>query len=284
MTLCGKMGLWAKGNKIKFVRFGAAGLGWPHKVMLANTFWATIYWFSLPILAMLAAILVRRKAFTDFPLFSWYIVLSCVVTLARFFAHSGTNRTYFYTYWISEVALTVGALMASYELFGRRLFPNFHKVRLYRILFLISAVVIITLTVLTAIESIRIALVFIKITHAFDFLRAAVLFFFGALMLVMGRRWTRYELGIASGFALDTAVFLATFAMWTLRGRTVPKVVNELPVIAFDIASIIWLITFLKSEKPELVPTVPVSPEVLKEARKWEEALKGSLGKKKGSD
>lgn len=266
------------------MRFGAAGLGWPHKIMLANTFWAIIYWLSLPILAMLAAILIRRKAFTDFPLFSWYIVLSCVVTLARFFAHSGTNRTYFYTYWISEVALTVGALMASYELFGRRLFPNFHKVRLYRVLFPISAVVIIILTAVTAIESIRIALVFIKITHAFDFLRAAILFFFGALMLIMGRQWTRYELGIASGFALDTAVFLTTFAMWTIRGKTVPKVVNDLPVIAFDIACIIWLITFLKPETPELAPSKPVSPEVLQEARKWEETLKGSLSKKKDSD
>ena len=252
--------------------------------MLTDIFWLVVDWVSLPMLLVLAGVLVPRKAFSDFPLFSWYIVISCGVTLARLFAHSSTIRTYFYTYWISEVALTVCALMASYELFGRRLFPNFHKVRLYRFLFLISAVVIITLTVLTAIASVRIDLVFIKITHAFDFLRAAILFFFGALMLAMGRRWTRYELGIASGFAIDTAVFLMTFAIWTYRGKTAPKVLNELPVIAFDIACIIWLITFLKPEKPELVPTAPVSPEVLIEAKKWEETLKGSLGKKKDAD
>jgi hypothetical protein len=50
---------------------------------------------------------------------------------------------------------------------------------------------------------------------------------------------------------------------------------NRIPVIAFDIACIIWLYCFWNAPKSEpAVPTAPLSPAALHEAKKWEASLK----------
>jgi hypothetical protein len=57
--------------------------------------------------------------------------------------------------------------------------------------------------------------------------------------------------------------------------------VDELPVFAYDLACLIWLISFLRPEQATPVATAPVSPEILDQARKWEETLKESVTGKK---
>jgi hypothetical protein len=48
-----------------------------------------------------------------------------------------------------------------------------------------------------------------------------------------------------------------------------------LPVIAYDIACIVWLYCFWTAPKIELPPApTPLSPEALLEARKWQDSLK----------
>jgi len=107
-----------------------------------------------------------------------------------------------------------------------------------------------------------------------EFLRAAVIFFFVALMTVMGRRWEMKEFGIAFGFGLDVAISLASVALWTQASNRSP-LVSRIPVIAYDIACIIWIYCFWRAPKSEpAVPTAPLSPAALHEAKKWEESLK----------
>lgn len=247
-----------------------------------SVFWAIVDWLPLPVMPFLAVLLVRRKMASAFPFFLSYVVVSSLSGTTRFFVYTshGTDSVYFYTYWISDLVLTVFALLASYELLANRLFPAFHRVRFYRYLFPGAAVLAAGLTILTAIASSRIGAPFIKTDHAFEFLRVAALTFFVSLMLIMGRRWTRYEFGIATGLAVDAAAYLTTFAMWTRVGR-VPVFVEELPSIAYDVACVIWLITFLRAGRSAEVPAAPVRPEVLEQAREWEKTLKDSLSGKK---
>lgn len=250
--------------------------------MLTEVYWQVIYWFSVPALAVLTAVIFRRGLHRRLPLFFAYALVACVTEGARFVAYHQSFKVYAYTYWISELVTSVFALLATYELFLMRIFPQFQKVKLYRFLFFVAAITVLSLAVLTAFKSIQVKVLF-RILHGIDFLRVGMLFFFVALMLFMGRQWKRYEFGIALGFGVDAAAFVSAWAIFTRPGF-MPNLAGKMPLFAYDIACVIWLITFLKPEKPELVPTKPVSPEVLQEARKWEETLKGSLGKKKGSD
>lgn len=247
--------------------------------MTAEVIWLVVGWVSLPALMILAGILVWRKAFKQFPIFFSYVIVSILVALLRLFAYQGTKRTYFYAYWISEVALTLSALLATYELFAKRLFPRFYAIGFYRRLFPTAAIFIAALAVLTAFASTGISAIFIKAIHGVDFLRVAILFLFILLMLLMGREWSRHEFGIALGFAVDAAAFLTSFAFWT-KAPSVRNLLDQLPVIAYDVACIIWIVTFVK---PDNVRPAGKSfgPEVLENAKEWEDTLKKSLTRKK---
>jgi len=239
-------------------------------------------WFSLPVLAVLAGILIWRRIPKEFPHFFNYVAANELVGLLRLWAYHAGPYVYAVTYWISDVLIAVLAFLATYELFVKRLFPRFSSIRLYQFLFPLATVVITLIVVPAALETHR-SLILKTTIHVFGILRVATLIFFVALMVFMGRQWTRYEFGIASGLVVEASALLATSTVWPHRIFR-QHFLDELPEIAFDIGCVIWLITFLKPEKPAPVAVVPVSPGVLQEARKWEETLKGSLTRKKDVD
>lgn len=253
--------------------------------MYTRVWLQVIYSLSTPALAVLALVLFIRRQHRRIPFFFSYVLIACLSDIAQLMAYQWTSRTskaYFYTFWISHLATTVLAILAICELILKRLFPQFQKIKLYRSLFPAAAVVIVILAVLTGFQSIR-AVILVDIIHGIDFLQVAMLLFFVALMLFMGRQWQRYEFGIVLGFGVDAAAFLSAFAIFTRPGLMRSFAIN-MPAFAYDIACLVWLITFLKPEKPAPVPSGPISPEVLTEARKWQEAAKGSMTKKKDSE
>lgn len=240
-------------------------------------------WFSLPVLIVLAGILLWRGIPREFPHFFNYVAANAVIGLVRLCAYrAGTPHAYAVIYWTSEVLIAVFAFLATYELFIKRLFPRFSAIRLYQFLFPAAAIVIVVIAVPAALESHK-NLILRATIHTIDILRVSTLIFFVGLMVFMGRQWTGYEFGISLGLVVEASALLTTTGAWSRRGF-VRHFLDELPDIAYDIACVIWLITFLKREKPVPLPATPIDPEVVKEAKKWEETLKGSFGKKKDSD
>jgi hypothetical protein len=236
--------------------------------------WVNIFidWFSLPSLALLAGVLLYRKQRREFPLFFCYVVVTELVGLVRLAASRAPTMVYSYTYWISNVVFVAFALLATYELFIKRLFPDFYKVRFFRYLFPSVAFLVTTAVVFVALYSNH-GRVLLLMARTYEFLRAATLFFFVALMLMMGRQWEKMEFGIAFGFGIDVAASLTSVAIWSRMGQG-SATLNRLPVIVYDIACIVWLYCFWTAKTKTSVPP-PISPEALEEARKWEGSLKG---------
>ena len=237
--------------------------------------WANILvdWFAVPSLALLACILLYRKWYREFPLFFSYVIVTEFVGLTRYITSKGSPIVYSYVYWISNLVVVLFAFLASYELFVGRLFPRFYKIRFFRILFTLAAILVNVLLVIAAIYGNHKRWLLLS-ARIGEFLRAAVVFFFVALMTVMGRKWEMKEFGIAFGFGLDVAMSLASVTFWTQASKRNP-LIGRIPVIAYDIACIIWIYCFWSAPKSEpAVPTAPLSPEALLEAKKWEESLK----------
>lgn len=231
-------------------------------------------WISLPSLALLAWVLLYRKTHREFPFFFSYVIVTELSSVVRLAASGAPPIKYSYVYWISDIIIVFFAFLATYELFVKRLFPAFYKIRFFRYLFPAAALVITVPAVLAALMGYRTALG--TIIQVYTFLRAAVLVFFVALMLVMGRQWSKQEFGIAFGFGLYTSMSLALIAIWShSAGRN--AFVDRLPVIAYDIACFVWLYCFWSGVATVKVPSVPLQPEMLQEARKWEAALKDSI-------
>lgn len=251
---------------------------------MTSWLWEIIQWLSLPVLGCLAIVLFRRKYHRDFAFFTAYALIVCVIGVIRFVVYKEFSATiYFYAYWLSDFVIYLAALLAIYETFLRRLFPGGFKVRFFRYLFPSAAALVFLLTFLTAFDSHnKRALLFIT-SRALDFLCSAVIAFFVFLLVVMGRRLSGLEFNVALGFGIQAAVVLVSAAL-TTQAHYTASVLARFEPISYDVASLIWLITFWKTEKPAPVsPGVQISPEMVQQARTWESALKDSFRPKKRS-
>jgi len=243
--------------------------------------WNLFGWAALPLLAVLAFIFLYRRRVAEFPIFFSYVLVTEAVGIARVFGSSAPQNVYFYIYWFSDIIYSLFALMATCELFIKHLFSGFYKIRFYRYLFMIAVV-------MTAFGSIIVALisghaqVLESTIYVYNLVRAAVLFFFVALMLVMGRQWNKLQFGIAAGFALDVAISLADLGIWS-HTPSLNVLVGRISAIVYDLACLIWLYCFWTAPKPRAKPlSGTISTERLREAHKWEDALKDflTLGKR----
>ena len=239
-----------------------------------------IDWMALPSLAVLGGILLYRKCQRKFPFFLVYVVMTDAIGIARLFASQIGGRVYYYVYWGSDIAVAVFAFLATYELFIKRLFPVFYKTDFYRYLFPTVTVLITLVAASTAFYGGKLAILVVGV-RVYEFLRAAVLLFFVALMIFMGRRWSKQEFGIAFGFGLDVSATFAALAMLSSNPRG-NEFVNRIAVFAYDIACIVWLYCFWNAPKGQAtVPPEPLSAEALHEAKKWEDSLKDFMSQDK---
>jgi hypothetical protein len=232
--------------------------------------------FYLPVLALalVCGLIVKRQTYRELPFFFLYATSAFLIGGLRFLAFYVGHATYFYTYWITELAGTLFVFLAMYELFLRRLFPGFRRSGFYRNLFPVAAFAVLLLTVITALFAQDKQFVFVRLSRQFDFVRTALLVFFTALMLFMGRNWSRYEFGIAVGFAVQAAVALASAAIGFLSPER-SILLGTAELLAYDLSCIIWVITFLKpSPSANLQSDEAAQRQILKQAGTWETALK----------
>ena len=240
--------------------------------------WQVLDWFSFPVLAVVLGILISRKLYREYPFFSLYILITQIATVARFAVLVSVPRSYFYTYWISDVIIALLNVLALYELFVRRIFPQFYRVGLYRYLFPILAVLAVLFGGLAALNPKNMGVLALE-DRILDAVVVGILMFFGLLMLVIGRQWTKHDFGIAFGFAIWSAAFLISTTIW-MRSHF-ESVSAHIPVIAYDFASLIWLFAFWSPERTPTPGHGAITPELLSEAREWQSVLRSWISSKK---
>ena len=241
--------------------------------------WATLIidWFSLPSLALLAWIFLSRGWRKEFPLFFLYVLATQLVGFTRLITFRAPPGLYRTVYFVSDTVLMVFAFLATYELFIKRLFPRSQKIRLFRYLFPSVAILIALLTVSSALYGDH-KEVLVVTARVYEVCQAAVLVFFVALMTLMGRQWNKQELGIACGFGLDVSTSLGTLAFWSHASHPGP-LISRIPVIAYDLACIIWIYAFWKRQDSSGIHVEDgrINAQTLHQARKWEELVKDLL-------
>lgn len=230
-------------------------------------------WLGLPALAVLAFLLVYRRWHRVFPLFLVYVIAAELIGIVRLVSLRAPPRLYAKIYWISDAVSAALALVATYELFFKRLFPSFYRVRFYRMLFPAAAILITGAAAAMALLGGHFSIL-AKTIHVYIFVRAAGLLFFVALMLIMGRQWNKLEFGIALGFGLDVSASLILLGTWA-HTASKSAMIAGWSLIAYDLACLIWLYCFWTAPTNTDTPSAPeLSTEALRKAKKWEESLK----------
>ncbi|HEY6274228.1 MAG TPA: hypothetical protein VIX19_19770 [Terriglobales bacterium] len=242
--------------------------------------WVVLGWLSLPLVGLLGGVCAWRKTYRELPFFFAYVVTVFLLGVVRLLAYKAGGQRYFYVYWYSEFVGVMAASLAIYEVFLRRIFPSFYKVRFYRFLFPSVALAIGLLAFLTALAAHDRREALSMTSRAFDFLRSAVIGFFAALTLLMGRRFAGLEFWVATGFAIQASAALANAAIRTRWPQSAP-ILDAVELITYDLSCLIWLAAFWKAEKGLYSPTGELDPKIIDEARTWETLLKTWLAPRK---
>jgi hypothetical protein len=87
--------------------------------------------------------------------------------------------------------------------------------------------------------------------------------------LLLGLRWKRFAFGIAVGFAVESSVELAAFALRTQLGRLGSPILSLVSAAGYNCAVFIWL-AYLFSPEPDPRPAkLPARLEL----EGWNQAL-----------
>lgn len=249
--------------------------------MIQSLLWGGVRWFPFGAAAYLLSVFLFRRLWRELPFFMCYLAAALLTGVLRYITLQTGQRSYFYTYWISDLFVSLTVLLAIYEVFLRRLFVGFHKTAAYRRVFPVVGAGVFILTVVTAVIAGNKGAAFQMASRAFDFMRTAVLVFFIGLMTLMGRQWSRYDLGIALGFGIQAAAALAAAAIRT-RANYVPTFLDLVEILAYDLSCLIWIIAFSRQDQIHAGQALHETDlDQLHQTQRWEVLLKRWLKPKK---
>ncbi len=233
----------------------------------------------IPVLALLAILMYRRKQHISHSILWAYICLQCLRLVIEFICYLLAYKAYFYCYWISSFLSAILTLVLLRALFVRFLekYPALDTVRRHGFEFAVS---IIWFTAL----SLNLGLMGDKgwpqrITRAeviLSFTEVGIFLFVLATALILGIRWKSLDCGVAASLGLLGAVDLLVFTglSWVTRFTQPAVVASWVETLGFDAAVAIFAFYLLPAPVTETVGT-DVRPELLE----WAESMKGAVRK-----
>jgi hypothetical protein len=215
-----------------------------------------VLWVTHPCLqALLAGLMLRRKLYREYPIFLAYTISHVVRFVVLFCVYHLDNReAYRSTFLGAEILDAALAFGAIYELYGQ-LFHTYDGVRkLAGIVFRGAAAVLLAVAVVTAAgspgtDSSRVLAGLFTLDRSVNIVSGGLLLLLFLCSSYLGLRWKHFAFGIAAGFALDSSVELATFALRTQLGLLGKPILSLISSAGYNCAVFIWL-AYLFSPQP----------------------------------
>lgn len=244
-----------------------------------------IFWIEFVFLIAVAALMIWRRLYREFPLlFAYFALEICAAIVRRSFVFMYTTRSmpYFYAYWLTEAFTVLASFAVVYEVFLIRMFPSFHTTPIAR--YLLPSLVLLALVLAGVMFFLAphhapkmLTVVVGKTTLALNVLQVALLLFFSVVLVAWGGGWEEHEFGIALGFGIYAITKLVTAAVRAKAGYA-PTAIDQLPTIGYFVALVIWAIYLSREYKR---PDVEVPVELVEKAQSWDKALKQIMGRKR---
>jgi hypothetical protein len=235
--------------------------------------------------ACLATILIRRRIYREFPFFFVYISSSILIGLIRV-SISGNYRLFFKIYWATEAIYALLAILALHEVF-RKVFAAFYKNWWFWLFFPCVVIAISVLAVIyrfgsPPVQANRVMSAIVSLGMAVNLVQALLFVFFFFLVWLNGIRWREYPFGIVQGFAAIAIGSLGGHWLLSEFGTRFIVLSSYAPSVAYIVAVISWLETFLRPPEPEPKWTLEITPEqLLEEIRQYTKIIERFLGRRK---
>ncbi len=208
---------------------------------LVNALWIG----SLVLQALLAGVLLARKTWTSFPVFSSYCGFNFLATGVLLAVHQN-KVVYFWAYWLAEgIALILGFGVV-YEVFGTLFLSHPALKRLAGIVFRWALVALVILSCI------------VMYTHppaqqhgwtrgvpvleeATRIVEVGLLMFLFLFSSAFGLHWRQHLFGISLGLGIFVAVELLAVTMRVQFGVGTTPTFNLLRMVSFNASLLIWL-------------------------------------------
>jgi hypothetical protein len=226
-------------------------------------------------------VFIRRRLYREFPFFFGYLWVVIAVSALRFWAIAD-YPLYFKVFWATEVLYAAVTLLVLNEVF-RYIFSEFYEIWWwFRLIFPAAALSLVTFKVAGALlhptaQAPPLAPLAISFGLAVSWVEAA-LFGLICLLVWMVGVWEYYPVGIVSGFAIAALGSWAGYAARSVFGTKSNIPVKYLPPLAYFCAVLVWLVTFLRTPRPERWEQwkQKITPEqMLAELKEYLRILKG---------
>lgn len=218
-------------------------------------------WVSgLVLQSALAVVLIAKRFWGRFPLFTSYLLFSLVGSGICYLIRSKATL-YFYTFWINEAIAILLGLAVVFEIFQHLFSIHIGLRKLATIVLRGSIVVLIVGGILVAMlqssgMANRLVNAILTMAEVARIVEVGLLLSLFVFSTVFGLHWRQHIFGIALGLGIYTAVDLVALAMHVHFGiRSVPAL-SVVRVTAFSTALLIWTGYILVPE-PEMVGELP---------------------------
>ncbi|MGC2697488.1 MAG: hypothetical protein WA738_17000, partial [Candidatus Angelobacter sp.] len=121
----------------------------------------------------------------------------------------------------------------------------------------------------------------ISLEIAVGFLQFGIFCLFIILVRFFHMRWRQHAFGVVLGFGIAAAGSLIVYLLRSEFGTKLDPIVRITPPIAYIMAVLIWLTTFLRTEpsRPTADVTAITPEQMIFELRRYTRAAKGILGR-----
>lgn len=208
-----------------------------------------------------------RRLYSEFPWFFAYLASSLVVTAVRF-SIRGDYLTIFKVYWTTEALYALLALLALHEVF-RRVFLAFYLFRWFWPVFptVIAGIVLVTFTsgLRVAKEAPQLVRLVLAVGVTAKYAEAGLFVVFVLLVALLNVTWRTYAFGIVNGFAVSALGGWLSYGVTSEFRTKFTALAKYSHPVAYILAVVIWLITFMRPEAPAATErwTVAITPDEL---------------------
>ena len=229
-----------------WVKLGHSRFMWNHDVIIGLVGPIASVW--------LLAILVRRRHYREFPFFFTYITAVIVVSGVRFWAVHDYS-IYFRVFWFSEALYAVLALLALHEAF-HTVFNEFYDIwPWFWLVFPFAVGVFSWLKISDGVhhfppQAPRIVALVFSAASTVNWVQMALFALMCTLVWLVGD-WEYYPVGIVTGFAVLALGSWAAYASVSGFGTKVKVIGKYGPPLAYFIAVLVWLRTFVPPPKAD---------------------------------
>src|SRR5689334_11233776 len=216
-----------------------------------------VWFLGLVLQALLAGVLLIKKKWRTFPVFTCYIAFSLIESLIAWAVYK--NQTlYRTTYMIGESVLLILGLAMVREIFVH-LFSAHAGLR--KVATLIFRIVVVLLVLLAAVAVIYakgpIAKSMLVVEEAGKLVRVGLIMLLFLFSSAFGLRWRQYVFGVAAGLGMTTVGSLLAVTIMPHVDKAMAWRLNLGQVIASCLALLVWMGYLIAPEPVSISTYVP---------------------------